>query len=36
MAGAAVLGVGYALFEYRQDIAGFIRRQWQFATKRSR
>lgn len=29
MAGAAVLGTGYALFEYRQDIGGFIRRRWQ-------
>ena len=28
MAGAGVLGVGYALFEYRQDIAGFFRRRW--------
>jgi hypothetical protein len=28
-AGAAVLGAGYALFEYRQDIGGFIRRRWQ-------
>ncbi len=29
MAGAAALGVGYALFEYRQDIGNFFRRRWQ-------
>lgn len=29
LAGVGVLCVGYALFEYRQDIAGFFRRRWQ-------
>jgi len=29
---AAVLGVGYAVFEYRQDIAGFVRKRWEAVT----
>ena len=28
LAGAGVLGTGYALFEYRQEIGGFVRRRW--------
>jgi hypothetical protein len=29
LAGAGVLGVGYALYEYRQEIGGFVRRRWE-------
>ncbi len=29
LAGAGTLGVGYALYEYRQEIGGFARRRWQ-------
>jgi hypothetical protein len=38
LAGAGVLGVGYALYEYRQEIGGFMRRRWEtvagFASRR--
>jgi hypothetical protein len=29
LAGAGALGVGYALYEYRQEIGGFVRRRWE-------
>ena len=29
LGGAVVLGLGYALFEYRQDIGSFVRRRWE-------
>lgn len=38
LAGAGTLGAGYALYEYRQEISGFMRRRWEavasFAGKR--
>lgn len=36
MAGAGILGAGYGIFEYRQDIADFFRRRWQAITSLKR